>query len=160
MAPRMDRIFKPPFSMTGAISQDRQSCQFLFLLDKNPTVVPVGSAGERLGGARKVVYGAARSNSERAAPSACVGKRYSAPQIVWNKSTRRAGELAAGRGMVGPVAEDLVDHRRIFDACPERVEGAAIIFKAPPKLGQCSRSILKTRLSSQAQLMRGVSPCA
>src|SRR5262252_9646921 len=74
MAPRMDRIFKPPFSMTGAISQDRQSCQFLFLLDKNPTVVPVGSAGERLGGARKVVYGAARSNSERAAPSACVGR--------------------------------------------------------------------------------------
>jgi hypothetical protein len=27
------------------------------------------------------------------------------------------------------VAEDLDDHRRIFDACPERVEGAALIFK-------------------------------
>jgi hypothetical protein len=47
-----------------------------FLLDKKTTVVPVGSAGERSGGARKVLYGAARSNSERAAPSACVGKRF------------------------------------------------------------------------------------
>ena len=59
------------FFMTGAISQDRESCQFLFCFEKNPTVVPVGSAGERLGGARKVVYGAARLNSERAAPAAC-----------------------------------------------------------------------------------------
>src|SRR5215472_3647863 len=33
------------------------------------------------------------------------------------------------------MAEDLDDHRRIFDACPERVEGAAMIFKAPPQLG-------------------------
>ena len=55
-----------------------------FLLDKKPTVVPGGSAGERSGGARKVPYGAARSNSERAAPSACVGKRFSGPQIVCN----------------------------------------------------------------------------
>jgi hypothetical protein len=58
------------------------------------------------------------------------------------------------------VAEDLDDDRRIFDACPERVEGAAMIFKAPPQLGQCSMSMSKTRLSSRAQLMRGVSPCA
>src|SRR5262245_57232067 len=36
--------------MTGAISQDRQSCQFLFLLDEKPTVVPVGAAGEGSGG--------------------------------------------------------------------------------------------------------------
>jgi hypothetical protein len=33
------------------------------------------------------------------------------------------------------MAEDLDDYRRIFDACPERVEGAAMIFKAP-QLGQ------------------------
>jgi hypothetical protein len=26
---------------------------------------------------------------------------------------------------------DFDNHRRIIDACPERVEGAAIIFKAP-----------------------------
>ena len=47
-----------------------------FLLDKKPTVVPGGSAGERSGGARNVPDRAARSNSERAAPSVCVGKRY------------------------------------------------------------------------------------
>jgi hypothetical protein len=32
----MDRIFKPLFSMTGATSQDRERCQFLFWLMKNP----------------------------------------------------------------------------------------------------------------------------
>ena len=68
-----------------------------FLLDEKPTVVPGGSAGERSGGARKVPYGAARSNSERAAPSACVGKRFSGPQIVWNRSTRRAGARGGAR---------------------------------------------------------------
>src|ERR1700757_2923892 len=31
-----DRIFKRPFSVTGAISQDRESCQLLFCLMKNP----------------------------------------------------------------------------------------------------------------------------
>ena len=34
------------------------------------------------------------------------------------------------------MAEDFDNHRRIFNACPERVEGAAMIFKAPPQLGQ------------------------
>jgi hypothetical protein len=34
----MDRIFKPPVSMTGAISQDRESCQFPSWLMKNPFV--------------------------------------------------------------------------------------------------------------------------
>jgi hypothetical protein len=29
------------------------------------------------------------------------------------------------------MAEDFDDHRRIFDPCPEPVEGAAMIFKAP-----------------------------
>jgi hypothetical protein len=33
----------------------------------------------------------------RAAPSACVGKRFSAPQIVWNRSTRCAGERGGAR---------------------------------------------------------------
>ena len=77
-----------------------------FLLDKNPTVVPVGSAGERLGGARKVVYGAARSNSERAAPAACVGR------LVFGAGFRLlrsfgidrldAPAHAAGRGSAAP----------------------------------------------------------
>src|SRR5215813_8342289 len=57
-----------------------------FLVDEKPTVVPVGLAGEQSGGKRKVSYGDARSNSERAAPSACVGRRFSASQILWNRS--------------------------------------------------------------------------
>src|SRR5215471_7158763 len=76
--------------MAGAIAQDRES-QFPFVLDEKSTVVPVGSAGEQSGGAQEVPYGAVRSNSERAAPSACVGKRFCFVQIVWNRSTRRAG---------------------------------------------------------------------
>src|SRR5262245_25630380 len=53
----IDRIFKRPFLWPGAISQDRERCQFPFVLDEKPTVVPVGSAGERSGGARKVLCG-------------------------------------------------------------------------------------------------------
>jgi hypothetical protein len=74
----MNRIFKPPFSISGPISQGRERCQFPFLLPfllhEKSTLVPVGSAGERSGGVRKVPYGAARSEFDRAAPSACVGK--------------------------------------------------------------------------------------
>src|SRR5215467_14928135 len=69
----------------------------LFLVDVEPTVEPGGSGGERSGGAQEVPYGAARSNSERAAPSACVGKRFSAAHIVWNKSTRRADARGGAR---------------------------------------------------------------
>ena len=57
------------------------------------------------------------------------------------------------------MAEDFDNHRRIFDVCPERIEGAAMIFKALPQFGQCSTSMSKTRLSSRAQLMRGGAPC-
>src|SRR5215468_8328488 len=145
----MDRIFKPPFSMGGAISQSRQSCQFLFCLMKNPLLYRSCLAGEQSGGKRKVSYGDARSNSERAAPSACVGKRFSAPKIVWNRSTRRAGARGGAVGRQAQMTEDFDNHRRIIDVYPERVEGAAIIFKAPPQLGQCSTSTSKTRLSSR-----------
>src|SRR5262245_48116218 len=76
------------------------------LLDEKRDVVPVRLAGDQSGGKRKVSYGDARSNSERAAPSACVGRRLSAPQIVWNRSTRRAG--ARGGPRVGrPDDSDL-----------------------------------------------------
>ena len=68
-----------------------------FLLDENPTVLPGGSAAERSGGARKISCGVARSNSGRAAPSACVGKLFSAAQIVWNKSNRCAGARGGAR---------------------------------------------------------------
>src|SRR2546428_5964356 len=83
--------------MAGAIAQDRESCQFPFVLDEKPTFVPGGSAGRRSGGAQEVPCGAARSNSGRAAPSACVGKRFSAAQIIWNRSTRRAGARGGAR---------------------------------------------------------------
>src|SRR5215831_3510137 len=62
---RKDRIFKPPFFMAGAIAQDRESCQFPFVLDEKPPVVSVGSAGER-SGAREVSCGAARVRRKRA----------------------------------------------------------------------------------------------
>ena len=58
------------------------------------------------------------------------------------------------------MAEDFDNHRRIFDACQEPVEGAAMIFKLLPQFGQCSMSMSKTRLSSLAQLIRAGEPCA
>src|SRR5882672_826538 len=75
--------------MTGAITQDRESCQFpfllvwsiVFLVDENPNVASAGLGGVVVGGARSVPDRAARSNSERAAPSACVGKRFSALRL-------------------------------------------------------------------------------
>src|SRR5262250_3440174 len=93
----MDRIFKPPFSMTGAISQDRQSCQFLFLLDEKPTVVPVGAAGE---GSKCARTGSLWSCSLELRASGSVGLRWQAIfgcQIVWNRSTRRAGARGGAR---------------------------------------------------------------
>ena len=128
-----------------------------FLLDKKPTVVPGGSAGERSGGARKVPYGAARSNSERAAPSGCVGKRFSGPQIVWNRSTRRAGARGGARVGRPRWLRILMITGGSSMAALRRGSGQAMIFKAPPQFGQCSMSMSKTRLSSRAQLMRGVS---
>ena len=49
----------------------------VFLVDENPNVASAGSGGVVVGGARSVPDRAARSNSERAVPSACVGKRFS-----------------------------------------------------------------------------------
>jgi hypothetical protein len=45
------------------------------------------------------------------------------------------------------MAEDLDDHRRIFDVYPERVEGQAMLFKLPPQFEQCSMSMSKEHLS-------------
>src|SRR5262250_2852170 len=115
--------------MTEAISQGGKKCQLLLCLMKTD-VVAGGSGGDWSGGARKVLYGAALSNSERAAPSACVGRRFSAPQIVWNRSTRRAGARGGAR----------VDKPRWLRILT--ITGgssiAAMIFKAPPQFGQCS----------------------
>jgi hypothetical protein len=86
--------------MAGAIAQDRESCQFSFVVDEKPTFVPGGSAGERSVGAQEVPYGAARSNSERAAPSARVGERVSALRLS-GINRIAAPAHAAGRGSVG-----------------------------------------------------------
>ena len=64
----------------------------VFLFDENPDVASAGLGGAAVGGARSVPDHAARSNSELAAPWARVGNRFSAPQIVWNRSNRCAGE--------------------------------------------------------------------
>ena len=52
--------------MAGAIAQDRESCQFPFVLDEKPIVVSIDSDEERLEGARKAHCGRlARIQSER-----------------------------------------------------------------------------------------------
>src|SRR5262249_1216974 len=112
-------------SMAGAISQPRQSCQFPFLLDEKSTVVPVRLAREQSGGKRKASYGDARSNSERGAPSACVGRRLSAPQIVWNRSTRRRRTRRAA-GRQAQMTEDFDNHRRIIDG-GDNLQGTAAV---------------------------------
>jgi hypothetical protein len=115
-----------------------------FWLMKSPLLYRSASVRERSGSARKVPYGAPGSEIERAAPSACVGGRFSAPQIVWNRSTRRAG--ARGGARVGrPRCLRILTITGGFSM-------AAMIFKAPPQFGQCSMSMSKTRLSSRAQL--------
>src|SRR5262245_23607955 len=72
-----------------------------FLLDEKSTVVPVRLAGEQSGDKRKVSYGEAQSNSERAAPAACVGKRFSAVRLS-GIDRLDAPAHAAGRGSAGP----------------------------------------------------------
>ena len=68
--------------------------------DEKPDVVPGGSAGERSGGARKVPYRVACSESERATPSACFGKWFSAVRLS-GIDRLEAPAHAAGRGSAG-----------------------------------------------------------
>src|SRR5215475_14476767 len=116
----MDRIFKPPFSLIGALSPARQSCQSLFCLmlypflpDKNPILYRSDSAGERSGGART---GSFRESLARTGVSGAVGLRW---QAVFGSSfgidRLDARGYAEGRGSVGADGEDLDHHRRIFD---------------------------------------------
>src|SRR5215467_10786743 len=90
------RKFKQPFFLIGAISPARRVVNRLSV-DENPNVALACLGGVVVGGARSVPDRAARSNSERAAPSACVGNRFSAAQIIWNRSTRRAGARGGAR---------------------------------------------------------------
>ena len=132
----------------------------VFLFDENPDVASAGSGGAAVGGARSVPDHAARSNSERAAPSARVGNRFSAPQIVWNKSNRCAGERGGARVGRPRWARILTITGGSSMAALRRGSGQAMLFKLPPQFGQCSMSMSKTRLSSLAQLRRAGAPCA
>ena len=127
---------------------------------ENPNVASAGSGGAAVGGARSVPDHAAGSNSERAAPSARVGNRFSAPQIVWNKSNRCAGERGGARVGRPRWARILIITGGSSMAALRRGSGQAMLFKLPPQFGQCSMSMSKTRLSSLAQLRRAGAPCA
>ena len=134
MARKTDRIFKPPFSMTGAISQDRDRCQFLFCLMKNPLLYrSARPESGREARERFLMAPLARTQSERRRRLALASGfrllRSSGIDRLDAPGTRR------GAGRQAQMAEDFDDHRRIFDACPEPVEGAAMIFKAPPQFG-------------------------
>ena len=98
----MDRNFKPLFSERRYIAS-AASLSNAAELSKSCGLVGV-SDGRVAGGAEIAAADGAgdratRSNSDRAAPSACIGKRFCFVQIVWNRSTRRAGE----RGGAMPV---------------------------------------------------------
>ena len=99
------------------------------MLDEKPTVVPVGSPGKRSGGAQEVPYGASRSNTERAAPLACVGRRFAA--VRWSGIDRLDG-LARRAGARAGRPRWL----RILSITGGS-SMAAMIFKAPPQSGQC-----------------------
>src|SRR5215831_5192664 len=82
--------------MTGAISQDWESCQFPFVLDEKSANVPIGSAGER----REARTGSLWRRSVELRVSRAVGLRWQAVfgcHIVWNRSTRRAGARGGAR---------------------------------------------------------------
>src|SRR5215471_2313273 len=78
----------PSLSNAAELSK---SCGLVGVLDGR-----VGGGAE-IAGARGAGDRAGRSNSERAAPSACVGRRFSASQIVCNRSTRRASARGGAR---------------------------------------------------------------
>jgi hypothetical protein len=64
-----------------------------------------------------------------------------------------------GAGWQAQMAEDLDDTGG--SSMPvQRLEGAAMIFKALPQFGQRSMSMSKTRLSKCDQLIRGDALCA
>src|SRR5262245_30897650 len=133
-----------------------------FFFDENSSDARANVGGAAVGGARSVPDHAARSNSERAAPSARVGNRFSASQIVWSKSNRCAGERGGARvgrprwarilTMTGGSSMPVLS--LVEGAALRQVSRQAMIFKLPPQFGQCSMSMSKTRLSSLAQLRR------
>src|SRR5215475_12366030 len=83
--------------MAGPIAQDRESCQFPFLVDEKPTFC-AGRLGRRAVGRCAKDFLWRRSLEFRA--SGAVGLRWQVVfgcQIVWNRSTRRAGARGGAR---------------------------------------------------------------
>jgi len=78
--------------MTGAISQDRQRCQFPFVLDEKPTVVPERSA-ESGQEARERFFMEQLARTQSAWRVGLRGQAIFGSQIVWNRST----QIADGR---------------------------------------------------------------
>ena len=107
-----------------------------FLVREIPSVVAVGSAGERVGRARKVF----REPLTELRASGSIGLRWQAGfrcQIIWNRSILRAG--ARGGARVGRPR-----WLRILSITGGS-SMAAMIFKAPPQFGsvrcRCRRLI-------------------
>src|SRR5512146_458728 len=114
-----------------------ENCQFPFLLDEKPAVVPL-----RFG--RRAVARCARGTLWRLRWQPVL-----APQIVWNRSTRLAharGGARAGRPR-WPRILTITDGSWM----------AAMAGEAVRRFGQRAMSMSRSRLSSGAQLMRGVS---
>ena len=87
-------------------------------------------------------------------------------ELIWN-SVGGLGCLEAcveagrsfwwGAGGQAQMAENLDDHRGIFNGRPEQAEGVARMVNGPPHWGQVVRSMAKTRVSHWAQLIRAES---
>jgi hypothetical protein len=84
-----------------------------FLLDEKSTVVPVRLAGEQSGGKRKVSYGDARSNSERAAPSIAFRDELSVGDAQWSEAVA-VGSLAFVEKVKSELEFEAVHRQVIF----------------------------------------------
>ncbi len=71
----------------------------VFLFDENPDVASAGSGGAAVGGARSVPDHAARSNSERAAPSPGARQTWTIPPSL--DSHRKHERARRGRAAIG-----------------------------------------------------------
>jgi len=96
----LNHLFSGPSNIAGPVG-----CQSSFCLMKIPMLL--GRLGRRSG----------RRRAKCADPAARVGNRFSAPQIVWNKSNRYKGAWW-GAGGQARMGEDFDNHRRIFDGGP------------------------------------------
>src|SRR5215472_5987484 len=121
--------------MTGAISQDRQRCQFPFVLDEKPTVVPERSA-ESGQEARERFFMEQLARTQSAWRVGLRGQAIFGSQIVWNRSTQIAdsGWRIAGTGCCRGARDGRPRRLRVLTMNGES-SIAAMILKAPPQLG-------------------------